>query len=138
MDTTVPYSRYHPKWYRRPVSVWWWLGSWRYAKFVLRELTSLAVAYTALLLLWKLRALATSREAYEAFTTRMQSPFWMTLNALALVMVLYHAVTWFNLTPKAMVVRVGGRRVSDWAISGANYVLWAAVSIFLAWSATRG
>lgn len=104
----------------------------------MRELTSLAVAYTAVLLLWKLRALATSREAYEAFTVRMESPFWMAVNGLALLMVLYHAVTWFNLTPKAMAIRLSGRRVPDWAISGANYLLWLGVSVFLAWSATRG
>ena len=52
------HTPYHPRWYRRRVSVWWWLQSWPYAKFVLRELTSLFVAYYALVTLWKLRALA--------------------------------------------------------------------------------
>jgi fumarate reductase subunit C len=138
MNNTVPYSRHHPKWYRRRVSVWWWLESWRYAKFVLRELTSVAVAYSVVILLWKLRALAESREAYGVFLVRMQSPLFLVVNTLALVMVLYHAITWFNLTPKAMVVRLGGRRMPDWAVSGANYLAWIVISVFLAWSATRG
>ena len=138
MSEPVRYTLYHPKWYRRPVSVWWWLESWRYAKFVLRELTSLAVAWFALLAVWKVRAIATGPEAYAAFLTRLQSPFWVGVNGLALVFVLYHTVTWLNLAPKAMVVRVGGERVPDRVIQGMNYLLWAAVSAAALWVLERG
>ncbi|MEE9179612.1 MAG: hypothetical protein V3U22_01850, partial [Vicinamibacteria bacterium] len=57
MSDRVHYTLYHPKWYRRKMSVWWWLEQWRYTKFVLRELTSISVAYFALLTLWQVRAL---------------------------------------------------------------------------------
>src|SRR3989454_11117143 len=39
------YTPYHPRWYRRRVSVWWWLQNRAYAGFVLRELTSVFVAF---------------------------------------------------------------------------------------------
>ena len=64
MSNAAHPTPFHPKWYRRRVSVWWWLESWRYAKFVLRELTSLAVAFFAGLALWKIRAIAAGPEAY--------------------------------------------------------------------------
>ncbi len=132
------YVAYHPKWYRRRVSVWWWLEKWSYTKFVLRELTSLFVAFFALLALWKLRALAQGPQAYERFLTRMQSPGFLALNALALFFVLFHSITWFNLAPKAMVVRLGGKRLPDWAIQAMNYLAWVMVTLGLVLMLRRG
>jgi fumarate reductase subunit C len=123
-DAPTPYRLYHPKWYRRRVSVWWWLSKPAYATFVLRELTSVAVAFFALVTLLQLRALARGPEAYSRFLHRLESPLVVALHALALAFVLFHAITWFNLAPKAMVVRLGGKRVPDAVIVGANYLAW--------------
>jgi len=41
--TMQPSTEFHPRWYRAPVSTYWWMGSWRYSLFILRELTSVAV-----------------------------------------------------------------------------------------------
>lgn len=138
MRTESQYTLYHPRWYRRRVSVWWWLEQWRYAKFVLRELTSLAVAYFALIALWKLRALATGPEAYAGFLARMKNPLLMALNAGAFLFILFHSITWFNLAPKAMVVRLSGKRVPDWMIQVLNYTGWIVVSAFALWVLRRG
>ena len=59
------------------------------------------------------------------------------LNVVALLFVLFHAVTWFNLAPAAMVVNVGGRRVPDALIVGGNYAAWAAASALIAVGAAR-
>ncbi len=67
MESLSGYTLYHPKWYRRRVSVWWWLQKRVYAQFVLRELSSLFVAYFALLTLWMLRALASGAASYQHF-----------------------------------------------------------------------
>lgn len=138
MSLRVDYTRYHPEWYRRPVSVWWWLESWRYAKFVLRELTSVAVAFTAVLLIWMALALRAGPEAFAQFRARMETPLFIGLNILALIMVFFHAFTWFNLAPKAMAVRLGGKRVPDWMIAGFNYIAWLTASAVVAWLALRG
>ena len=138
MSNAAHPTPFHPKWYRRRVSVWWWLESWRYAKFVLRELTSLAVAFFAGLALWKIRAIAAGPEAYARFLERMQSPLFLLLNGVAFLFVLYHAITWFNLAPKAMTVRVGGVRVPDWAIQAGNYLAWLIVSAVAVWVLRRG
>ena len=132
------YTPYHPKWYRRPVSVWWWLESRSYTRFVLRELTSVAVAYFALIQLWKFHALRTGPDGYARFLERMKNPFVLLLNCLAFLLVLFHAVTWFNLTPRAIVLRFGGKRVPDALIVGANYFACLVISLCLAWLSQRG
>ena len=53
-----PYTEFHPRWYRKQVSTYWWMGSWRYLKFILRELSSVAVAWFVVMTLLQLRALA--------------------------------------------------------------------------------
>jgi fumarate reductase subunit C len=127
------YTPYHPKWYRRPVSVWWWLESWRYTKFVLRELTSIPVGLVAAVTLWQVMALAEGPGAYEIFLARMQSPLWILIHILALGGVLFHALTWFHLAPKAMVMRIGGKRVADSVIVALNYLTWMGASAVVAW-----
>ena len=128
MNAELRHTPYHPRWYRRRVSVWWWLKNPAYALFVVRELTSVAVAYFALLMLWQIRALTAGPAAYAAFLERMRSPAFLALNALALVCLLFHSVTWFNLAPKAIVLRLGGQRVPDLLVAGANYAAWAILS----------
>ena len=124
---------FHPKWYRPRMSVWWWLKRWPYTKFVLRELTSVFVAFCALATLCQVRALAAGPDGYERFAERLASPGFLVLNAVALVAVLFHSVTWFRLAPKAMVLTVRGRRVPDAAIAAANYGAWVILSALVAW-----
>jgi fumarate reductase subunit C len=57
---------------------------------------------------------------------------------VAFLFVLFHAITWFNLTPKAMVVRVRGKRVPDWVVVGSNYTAWLVVSAVVAFILLRG
>ena len=138
MNVEARYTPYHPRWYRRRVSVWWWLQKRSYAVFVIRELTSVFVAFFAILSLWQLRALARGPEQYAGFVARLKTPLFLALDSVALLFVLFHAVTWFNLAPSAIVVRVGGTRVPDWIIAGANYVAWVALSGAVAWLLLRG
>lgn len=138
MNGPAHYTPYHPRWYRRPVSVWWWLESWRYTRFVLRELTSLFVALFALVTLWQVGALAEGRDAYASFLAQMRTPLFLALHGVALLFVLFHALTWFHLAPTAMVIRLGGKRVPAAAIVVANYFAWLAASAAAAWFFLRG
>jgi succinate dehydrogenase subunit C len=138
MTSPAPYTRYHPRWYRRRMSVWWWLKDRAYVKFVLRELTSVFVAFFAFLYLWQLRAVTQGPDAYARFLARLQTPFFLTVDIVALAFVLFHTITWFNLTPTAMVVRVRGKRVPGRVVAGSNYLVWVVVSAIVAWIFTRG
>ncbi|PYQ12182.1 MAG: fumarate reductase subunit C [Acidobacteria bacterium] len=138
MSAGSHYTPYHPRWYRRRVSVWWWLQSRSYTGFVLRELTSVFVAFFALILLGEVRALGQGPDAYARFLARLRSPLFVTLDALSLAFLLFHSITWFNLAPTAMVVRVRGKRVPGLVIAGANYAAWIVLSAAVAAIVLRG
>jgi fumarate reductase subunit C len=133
MSRTPAYTEYHPRWYRRRVSTYWWMGRWTYLAFILREVSSLFVAWFVVFILLQVRALSRGPEAYDQFRAWSASPAVLTLNVVSLFFVVFHAVTWFNLAPQAMVVRMRGKRVPGLWIAGSNYVAWAVVSALLAW-----
>ncbi len=128
---------YHPRWYRKRVSTYWWLERWPYLKFVTRELSSVFVAYFVALTLLQVRAIQAGPTAYVQFQDKLRTPALLLLNAVALFFVVFHAVTWFNLTPRAMVVRVGGKRLPDFWVTAPNYVAWVVASAAIAWLILR-
>ena len=120
-DTT----RTKNKEYLRPMPTNWWMMKKTYVLFIVRELTCVFVGGYALFLL----ASVARRDEPQAFGAWLNSPLLIVLQIIALPMVLYHSITWFNLTPKVMVVWWGEERVSPLLIAGANYVAWAILSI---------
>jgi fumarate reductase subunit C len=138
MNEIPAYTAYHPRWHRPRVSTYWWLWRWAYLKFILRELSSVAVAYFVVLLLLQLHALSLGPESYAAFQQWLRSPSMIALNGIGLLFVLFHTITWFNLAPRAMAVRVRGKRVPDLLIAAPNYIAWLAVSVAVAWLILRG
>lgn len=138
MKEAPVYTAYHPKLYHKRVSTYWWLWQLSYLKFILRELSSVAVAYFVVLILLQLRALTHGPEAYAAFQAWLQTPLAIVLNGISLLFVLFHTITWFNLAPRALVVRVRGKRVPDVLIAGSNYVVWLVVSVTVAGLILRG
>ncbi len=123
--------------YRRPIPVWWWLRKRSYLVFVLRELSSIFVAWLVLYLLLLVRAVGQGEASYDAFLDRASSPWLVALNVVALAFLVLHTVTWFALTPQAMVVSLRGRRVPASAIIAGQYAGLAAVSAFVLWLVTR-
>jgi len=131
------YTKYHPRWHRPRVSTYWWSQRWAYLKFILRELSSVFVAYFVVLILLQVRALTQGPDAYARFQEWLKAPILVLLNTLALAFVLFHAMTWFNLAPKAMAVRLRGKRVPDFLIVLPNYIAWLAISAIVAWLLLR-
>jgi len=137
--TSPAYTEFHPRWYRPQVSTYWWLGKWAYVKFILRELSSVAVAWTVAIILLQMLALIRGQRAYLRFEHVMRAPWMIGLNVIAFAFLLLHSITWFNLAPKAMVVRVRGRRLPAPLISGPQYLAWIVISaIVVAIIVSRG
>jgi fumarate reductase subunit C len=133
MNDGANYTPYHPRWLRTRVSTWWWIERWSYLRFILRELSSVFVAWFVLFFLLLIHAIIRGDTAYQDFLEWSRHPVLVVLNTISMIFILFHAITWFNLTPAAMAVRVKGRRVPPFWIAAPNYVLWAAISIFVAW-----
>lgn len=127
--TSYRQAHYH----RQRVPVLWWLRRRSYLLFMLRELSSLFVAWFVVYLLLLVRAVARGPAEYQRFLDWSASPWLVVLNAVALAFVAYHAITFVNLTPQAMVVRLRGNRVPPRMLAGSIYLLWLLVSAFLAW-----
>jgi succinate dehydrogenase subunit C len=110
--------------YKPDISVWWWLERRSYTAFVLRELSSVFVAWFVVYLLLLVRAVRQGSAEYQAFLDWSANPWIVGLNVLSTIFVLYHAVTFINLTPQATANRVP---------RSALYLIWAIASALIAW-----
>jgi fumarate reductase subunit C len=125
-----------PRAYHRPVSRWWWLEKRSYLMFMMRELSCVFVAWTVVFLLMMLAATARGDDDYQSFLDWASSPWVVVVNVIALAFLVLHTVTWFALTPKAMVVRVRGQRVPAPLILASQYAGLVVVSAFVIWLVT--
>ena len=132
-ETDKPiYTEFHPRWYRPRMSTYWWLKRPSYLAFIAREVSSLFVAWFVIYLLLLINAVKGGEDTYDAFIAWSKHPLVVLLNVISLFFILIHAATWFNLAPQAMVLRYQGKRVPGTWIAGANYGLWALVSLIVA------
>ena len=96
----------------------WWLTGWR-----LRPAPEWYLAVRV----------AGGPVAYQRFLHWSASPWAIVLNVVTAAFLLYHTVTFINLTPQAMVVQVRGRRVPPRLLLGPLYLAWVVVSAVLVW-----
>ena len=118
--------------YIRPVGANWWLRKQSYTLFMLRELTAVFVAGYAVFLLVLIYKAGQEPDAFTQFAQGLKSPVSIVLHLLVLAMAVFHSVTWFNATPKAMVLWRGEERVSPSLIVTASYVAWVVISAVVA------
>ena len=127
------YTEYHPRWLRTRVSTYWWLERRSYLMFIVRELSSVFVAWFAVYLLRLIRAIAAGPSAYERFLQRSAQPAVLLLNLVTLFFVVFHTITWLNLAPQAIVARLGGKRLPGSLIAASNYAAWVVTSVLVGW-----
>jgi len=123
--------------YRRPVPTWWWVRKRSYFVFVMRELSSLFVAWLVVYLLMFLYAVGRSESAYDTFLDWASTPWVVALNVIALLFLALHVVTWFNLTPQAMAVKMGSRPAPAALVIASQYAGLAVTSALVFWLVVR-
>ena len=106
---------------------------------MLRELTSVCVAGYLVYLLWWLYQLGQSdAESFQSLMSMAKHPVSIGLHTIALIAAAWHSITWFNLTPLVMPMRIGDDKVPDMVIAIATgYAPWLAVSGFILWATLR-
>ncbi|MGH9895411.1 MAG: fumarate reductase subunit C [bacterium] len=129
---------FHPRWFRPYVSTYWWLQRRSYFAFIMRELSSIFVAWFVVFLCLLVRAVSHGDSSYRQFLEWSRGPLVVGLNLVSLFFVVFHSVTWFNLAPKAIVVRIGTAKVPGILIAVSNYLAWVAISALMAWLLVRG
>ena len=115
--------------YVREMTSEWIFRHPRYLRYMTREFSCLFIGGWTLLMVWGLKQLAEGPAAWAAFLECLKSPASIAFQELALAFSIYHSITWFNLTPKALPLQIGERFVPDAAISGAHFGAWAALSL---------
>ena len=117
--------------YERAITSEWIFRHPRYLRYLVREFSCLFIGGWTLLMVWGLKQLAEGPASWAAFLELLRSPASIVLHLLTLAFAVYHSVTWFNLTPKALPVQRGEEFVPDAVISGAHFAVWAIVSAAL-------
>ncbi len=108
--------------YLRPMAGWWRSNPF-FVRYMVRELTALFVGAYAIVLLVGLICLTLGEPAWEAWRSALESPTGFVLNLVALVALIYHAWTWFEIMPKTMPpIMVKGAAVS------AAVITWSGVT----------
>lgn len=87
------------KTYVRPMAGWWRRNPY-FGRYMLREASALALTAYALVLLAGLASLARGEAAFEAWRAMLATPLSIGLHALALPLLAYHSLTWFQVMPK--------------------------------------
>lgn len=131
-------TEYVPRSYHTRLSTYWWLARWPYLKFILREASSVFVAWTVIIMLLQIRALTHGPAQYAGFQKWLERPLPLALSVISFFFVLFHAVTWFNLAPKAMAIRIRGKRLPGPAVAAPIYIAWVVISVAVAWVILRG
>lgn len=131
------YRTYQPQPYRPRMSPYWYMDRWPYLKFMVREASCIFVAYFAVVMLLQIRAIEHGTLAYAHFHHLMSCPAVLILNAIALILIAFHAVTWFALVPRVFIRHMVGPKIPDVFANAPNYGAWFVASLIVALFALR-
>lgn len=133
MGESHSYTPYHPRWLRRRASTYWWLERWSYFRFILREGSCVFVAWFVAYLLLLVNAVSQGLGSYARFIEWSAAPWVLALNVVSFLFIVYHAITFFDAAPQAMVVHLGRNRVPGKLVQAGHYLAWAVASAVVAW-----
>ena len=123
--------------YQRPMKGWW-LKNPFFIRYMIREGTCVFMAVYSVILLLGLASLAGGEVSYDAWLAGLGSPISILFHLLTLAAAIYHTVTWFAVSPKAMPpIYLGKYPIPASAIIGGQYAGFIGVSIIvfaLAWA----
>jgi len=115
------------------VSTFWWLEKGSYLVFILRELSCVFVGWFVVYLLMLVRAVIQGDASYQAFMAWSATTPILLLNIVSFLFLVFHAVTFFDAAPQAMVVKLGPNKVPGSLILAGHYAGWAAASALVIW-----
>jgi fumarate reductase subunit C len=115
-----------PRSHVRPMAGWWRKNPY-FMRYMVREGSAVFLSAYALVLLVGLWRLSQGEAAFEAWRAALATPLSLGLHALALLIVCYHAFTWFQVMPKT----APRLPVAPRLITAAGLVLSALLSVLI-------
>ncbi len=117
--------------YVRPTARFsWWLGKQTYLSYMMREVSSLFIGGFSIMMVWGLYRFSQGEAAYTAWIHSLWNNTTL-FSVIALIFAVYHSFTWFMVTPKAMPLKIAGKRLPDSVIIAAHLLLWLFSSVFV-------
>ncbi len=98
---------------------------------MMREMSAFFIGVYVLILIVGLSQLAQGEAAYNAFLAIATGPAEVAFAIVTLIFAIYHSYTWFQVTPKAMPLILGGKRIPGAIIIAAHWFGFAVVSASL-------
>jgi len=80
-----------------------------------------------------MNAIGEGPAGYARFLEWSATGWVLATNIVAFVFIVFHAVTFFEAAPQAMVVHVGATRVPGSLVLAGHYAGWASASALVAW-----
>ena len=117
--------------YVRPMQGWWRRDPF-FVRYMIREVTALAVLVYAIVLVVGVVRLSQGEAAWNGWLAALRSPGSIILHLVLLVSFAVHAKSWFEIMPKTMpMMFVGGQRVQGSSITRTGWIVTVLASIAL-------
>lgn len=122
--------------YVRPMKRTWYKDHPFYRTYMVREATSLFDALYSINLFFGILQLTRGKDAWEAWLSFQANPLMILFTVVTLGMTLFHAVTYFDMTPLVLPQQIR-KMVADNLVNKLMYAGLAAVSVIIFAAAVR-
>ena len=109
--------------YVRPMQGWWRRDPF-FVRYMIREVTAVAVLVYAIILMVGVVRLSQGEAAFNGWLAALKTPGSILLHLVLLASMVVHAKSWFDIMPKTMpLLFMGGHRVEGSTITRTGYVV---------------
>ena len=123
--------------YVRPMQGWWKHNPF-FVRYMVREVTAVAVWVYALILTVGVLRLGQGEAAWNGWLLALKSPLSLGLHLVLLISMVVHTQSWFEIMPKTMApIVVNGERLSaariqrtGWSVAAVVFVLVMVIAIW--------
>jgi fumarate reductase subunit C len=123
--------------YVRPMQGWWKHNPF-FVRYMVREVTAVAVWIYALILTVGVLRLGQGEAAWNGWLLALKSPLSLGLHLVLLISMVVHTQSWFEIMPKTMApIVVNGERLSaariqrtGWSVAAVVFVLVMVIAIW--------
>ena len=117
--------------YVRPMQGWWRRDPF-FVRYMIREVTALAVLVYAIILMFGVLRLSQGEAAFNGWLAALRSPGSILLHLVLLVSFAVHAKSWFDIMPKTMpMMFAGGKRIEGSTITRTGYVVTIVATVLV-------
>ena len=117
--------------YVRPMQGWWRRDPF-FVRYMIREVTAVAVLVYAIILMFGVLRLSQGEAAFNGWLAALRSPGSILLHLILMVSFAVHAKSWFDIMPKTMpMMFAGGKRVEGATITRTGYVVTIVATVLV-------